>query len=66
MPVGGTDDLKQQDNVPSDEEDTGADPTYLVPQEHGRFALRWSRLPLRLTTLPRATPKQKVRPSLVG
>ena len=44
VPVGGEDDLAQPEEVPSEEEDPDADPTYLVPQGHGRFALRWSRL----------------------
>ena len=35
---------EQSEEGSSEEEDADADPTYLVPQGHGRFALRWSRL----------------------
>ena len=44
MPVGGADNQEQPEKVPSEEEDADADPTHLVPQGHGRFALCWSRL----------------------
>ena len=44
MPVGGEDDLAQPEDVPSEEKDPDADPTYLAPQGHGRFAFRWPRL----------------------
>ena len=44
VPVGGEDDLVQPEDVPSEEEGPDAYPTYLVPQRHGRFAFRWSRL----------------------
>ena len=33
---------EQSEEGSSEEEDADADPTYLVPQGHGRFALRWS------------------------
>ena len=43
VPMGEADNQEQPEEV-SSEEDADADPTYLVPQGHGRFALRWSRL----------------------
>ncbi|CAK9052297.1 unnamed protein product, partial [Durusdinium trenchii] len=44
VPVRGADNQEQPEEVSSEEEDADTDPTYLVPQGHGRFALRWSRL----------------------
>ena len=44
VPVGGADNQEQPEKVPSEEEDADADPTHLVPQGHGHFALCWSRL----------------------
>ena len=44
VPVGGADNQELSEEGSSEEEDADADPTYLVPQGHGRFALRWSRL----------------------
>ena len=34
----------QSEEESTEEEDAATDPTYVVPQGHGRFALRWSRL----------------------
>ena len=44
VPVGGADVQEQSEEGSTEEEDAAADPTYLVPQGHGRFALPWSRL----------------------
>ena len=44
VPVGGADNQEQPEAVSSEEEDADTDPTCLVPQGHGRFALCWSRL----------------------
>ena len=44
VPVGGAESQELSEEGSTEEEDADADPTYLVPQRHGRFALRWSRL----------------------
>lgn len=43
-PVGEAEVQAQSEAASSDEEEAAADPGYLVPHGHGRFALRWSRL----------------------
>ena len=44
VPVGGADVQAQSEEESTGEEDAATDPYYVVPQGHGRFALRWSRL----------------------
>ena len=44
VPVGGAEVQAQSEEESTEEEDAATDPTYVVPQGHGRFALRWSRL----------------------
>ena len=44
VPVGEADVQAQLEEGSTGQEDAAADPTYLVPQGHGRFALHWSRL----------------------
>ena len=40
VPVGGADVQAQSEEGSTEEKDAAADPTYVVPQGHGRFALR--------------------------
>ena len=59
----------QSEEGSSEEEDADADPTHLVPQGHkGMGALPFAGLglPQRLTTLPKATPKQRAQSLLIG
>ena len=44
VPVGVADPLGLSEGESTEEEEAAEDPTYLVPQGHGRFAIRYSRL----------------------
>ena len=47
VPVGGVDIQEQSEDGSTEEEDAAEDPNNLVPQGHGRFALRGLGLPRR-------------------
>ena len=40
----GDEDLNQPEELPSEEEEQETDPTYIVPQGHGRFVFPYPRL----------------------
>ena len=44
VPVGAADPLELSEEESTEGDEAAADPTYIVPQGHGRFAIRYSRL----------------------
>ena len=43
-PPVGDDELPQREEPPSEEEEQEAEPTYIVPKDHGRFVFQYSQL----------------------